>query len=79
MQHIEDAIAALPNLTPDQRAILRKSVGYCIEGRTEYTPDVGPGWIDPHDYAVIRRLAITEAYKRRVAGQMWDAKKDRAL
>lgn len=79
MQHIEDAISALQNLTPDKRALLRTSVGYCIEGRPDYMPKVGPGWIDPYDYAVIRRMAIEEAYKRRVAGQMWDAKKDKAF
>lgn len=79
MQHIEDAIFALQNLTPDQHEILRTSVGYCIEGRADYTPDVGPGWIDPYDYAVIRRMAIEEAYKRRVAGQVWVAGKDKAF
>ncbi len=77
MQHIEDAISALPNLTPDQRAILRQMIGLTIMDKSSVLSKEPPDWIDPHDYAVIRRLAIEEAYKRRVARQMWDAKKDR--
>lgn len=79
MQHIEEAIVALQNLTPDQRAILRASVGHLIEGRTESFSEIPPGWINPHDYAAIRRLAIEGAYKRRVAGQSWVAGKDKAF
>lgn len=79
MQHIEQAISALPNLTPDQRAMLRQMVGLTIMDKSSVLSKEPPGWIDPHDYAVIRRLAITEAYKRRVADQFWIAGKDKAF
>ncbi len=79
MQHIEQAIAALTSLTPDQRAILRQMIGLTIMDKSSVLSKEPPGWIDPHDYAAIRRMAIEEAYKRRVAGQFWDAKKDRPV
>jgi len=79
MQHIEQAISALKYLTPNQRAILRQMIGLTIMDKSSVLSNEPPGWIDPHDYAAIRRLAIEEAYKRRVAGQVWIAGKDKAL
>lgn len=79
MQHIEQAIAALPNLTPDQRANLRVHVAGRILGNAFWLPETPPPWIDPHDYRRIRQAAMQEAYARRVAGQMWVAGKDRAF
>lgn len=79
MQHIEQAISALKYLTPNQRAILRQMIGLTIMDKSSVLSKEPPDWIDPHDYAVIRRLVVEAAYKRRVAGQGWDAKKDKAL
>lgn len=79
MQHIERMINSLDGLTPVNRTVIRTAVLYCLKGSPNHLPKVGPGWIDKHDYAAIRRMAIEESYKRRVAGQTWDAKKDKAL
>jgi len=79
MQNIEQAISALKYLTLGQRAILRQMIGLTIMDKSSVLSKEPPDWIDPHDYAVIRRMAIEEAYKWRVAGQKWDAKKDKAL
>lgn len=79
MKHIEEEISALQNITPDQRALLRTYVGYCIEGRHEYLPEHGPNWINAHDYAAIRRAAIELSYKRRVGDEKWVAGRDKAF
>lgn len=79
MSNIEQKITSIEYLTLPQRATLRRFAGYCIGGRAGFFPETAPDWIDPNDYAALRRLAIEEAYKRRVAGQDWIAGKDKAF
>lgn len=77
MKHIETMIQELP-ITPQRRTALRKQVADHIAGVCEM-PRTAPAYIEPCDYAPIRRAAVTEAYKRKRAGQVWVAGKDRAF
>lgn len=63
------------SIHPKDRAALRESA---IKAITKGEPIRTNGLCDD-DRKKFVRLVIEEAYKRRVAGQSWDAKKDRAF
>ena len=78
MKEIETLIQALEYLNPRQRATLRKQAADHINGVREM-PLAAPAHIEPCDYAPIRRAVVTEAHKRRNAGQVWQAGKDKVF
>jgi len=78
MKEIEQSIQALEYLNQRQRAALRKQVADHINGVREM-PLAAPAHIEPCDYGPIRRAVITEAHKRRNAGQVWQAGKDKVF
>lgn len=77
MKHIETMIQELP-ITPQRRTALRKQIRDHIAGVREM-PRAAPAHIEPCDYAPLRRAVVTEAYKRKHAGQVWVAGKDLAF
>lgn len=77
MKHIETMIQSLP-ITPQRRTALRKQVADHIAGVREM-PRTAPAHIEPCDYAPLRRVVVTEAYKRKHTGQVWVAGEDKAF
>lgn len=79
MKEIEQSIQALEYLNQRQRAALRKQVADHINGVREM-PHAAPAHIEPCDYAPIRRVVITEAYKRKYPSDaLWQAGQDKAF